>query len=287
MEMNFDFELDDYSVGSTAYFQALRSERPELETNVLNLKLANVENNENFVTGLKTEGKHKQLTDFAKGTTTLAFVYQGGIVVSVDARATMGNYISSGNVSKVQCLTEYCLATMAGGAADCWYWERRLATWMKLFELRHNKRPTIRAASAVFQSYTKQYKGYGLQIGAMIMGFDHGEPVLFYCNHEGMKIENHIFSNGSGSVYAYGILDSKYRWNMAKEEAIELGREAIYQATHRDTMSGGRNNIYHFTNEGYVKVQDRKDVNELHYEYAHKRGLRGDGNEVPMNVFDP
>jgi 20S proteasome subunit beta 5 len=34
-----------------------------------------------------------QAVQFAKGTTTLAFKYQGGVIVSVDSRATMGPYI--------------------------------------------------------------------------------------------------------------------------------------------------------------------------------------------------
>ena len=36
-------------------------------------------------------GEHK--VHFAKGTTTLAFKFQGGVLVAVDSRATQGNYI--------------------------------------------------------------------------------------------------------------------------------------------------------------------------------------------------
>ena len=44
---------------------------------------------------------------------------------------------------------------------------------------------------------------------------------------------------GSGSTYAYGVLDSQYRTDLNKEEAVELGKRAIYHATHRDAYSGG------------------------------------------------
>jgi len=30
-----------------------------------------------------------------------------------------------------------------------------------------------------------------------------------------------------------------YRWDLTDTEAYELGRKAIYHATHRDAMSGG------------------------------------------------
>ena len=48
-----------------------------------------------------------------------------------------------------------------------------------------------------------------------------------------------MFSVGSGSTYAYGVLDSAYDYNMSAEEARELGKRAIYHATHRDAYSGG------------------------------------------------
>ncbi len=35
---------------------------------------------------------------------------------------------------------------------------------------------------------------------------------------------------------------TSFRYDMTDEEAIELGKRAIYHATHRDAMSGGINN---------------------------------------------
>lgn len=52
------------------------------------------------------------------------------------------------------------------------------------------------------------------------------------------------FSVGSGSTYAYGVLDAGYRYDMTDDEAVDLGQRAIYHATHRDSYSGGINNLY-------------------------------------------
>ena len=38
---------------------------------------------------------HAQDIQFAKGTTTLGFKFQGGIIISVDSRSTMGPYIGT------------------------------------------------------------------------------------------------------------------------------------------------------------------------------------------------
>ena len=56
---------------------------------------------------------------------------------------------------------------------------------------------------------------------------------------DGDRLTNDMFSVGSGSTYAYGVLDSGYKFDMSVEDAYDLGRRAIYHATHRDAYSGG------------------------------------------------
>lgn len=68
-----------------------------------------------------------KMTNFSKGTTTLAFEFQGGVLVAVDARATQGAFISSNQVRKVIEINDFLLGTMAGGAADCQFWEKYVA----------------------------------------------------------------------------------------------------------------------------------------------------------------
>lgn len=70
----------------------------------------------------------------AHGTTTLAFRFQGGIVVATDSRATQGNWIASQTVKKVIEINSCLLGTMAGGAAVCTKLSRcfraRLVAWV-------------------------------------------------------------------------------------------------------------------------------------------------------------
>lgn len=80
-----------------------------------------------------SSGKEKQLMDFKKGTTTLAFQYQGGIIVAVDSRASMGTFNSSETVRKIIEVNDYILGTMAGGAADCQFWDAYVAKEARLY----------------------------------------------------------------------------------------------------------------------------------------------------------
>lgn len=73
----------------------------------------------------------------AHGTTTLGFKFKHGVIIAVDSRATAGPFIASSTVKKVIEINPYLLGTMAGGAADCSYWERDLAMKCRLYELRY------------------------------------------------------------------------------------------------------------------------------------------------------
>lgn len=80
----------------------------------------------------------------------------------------------------------------------------------------------------------------GLSLGVMICGWDVVRgPQIFYVDNEGNRMNGNLFSVGSGSTFAYGVLDSGYRFDLSDDEAYDLGRRAIFHATHRDGMSGG------------------------------------------------
>lgn len=216
---------------------------------------------------IKYHEDNDQTLKFDKGTTTLAFIYQGGILAAVDSRSTMGSFVSSQSVDKINEITDFMLGTIAGGAADCQYWQRNLAVQCRMFELRNRHRISIRAASKLIANTCNYYKKYGLSLGMMMMGYDNGEPTLYYVDDEGSRMkagkERPKFSVGSGSTYAYGVIDNNWRWDMTDDEAIKLGMSAIYHATHRDAYSGGLNRVYLFKPDGYKKVVDQ-DVFEMH-----------------------
>uniref|UniRef100_A0A7S0RES2 Proteasome subunit beta n=1 Tax=Pyramimonas obovata TaxID=1411642 RepID=A0A7S0RES2_9CHLO len=200
------------------------------------------------------------------GTTTLAFIFKGGVIVAVDSRASMGPYISSQTVKKVIEINPHLLGTMAGGAADCQFWQRNLGMQTRLYELNNKKRISVAGASKLLANTLFSYRGMGLSMGTMVAGWDDSGPSLYYVDSEAQRIKGERFSVGSGSLFAYGVLDQGYKWDMTDEEARELGRKAIYHATFRDAYSGGTVSVYHVTQDGWTKVSG-DDVGELHYHY--------------------
>ncbi|KAG5236481.1 proteasome beta type-5-B [Salix suchowensis] len=218
-----------------------------------------------------------QMVKPAKGTTTLAFIFKEGVIVAADSRASMGGYISSQSVKKIIEINPYMLGTMAGGAADCQFWHRNLGIKCRLHELANKRRISVTGASKLLANILFSYRGMGLSVGTMIAGWDETGPGLYYVDSEGGRLKGTRFSVGSGSPYAYGVLDSGYRFDMSIEEAGELGRRAIYHATFRDGLVVESQAVpppvclcmpvlYYVGANGWTKLSG-DDVSELHYKY--------------------
>ena len=179
---------------------------------------------------------------------------------------------------KVLPVNPYILGTMAGGAADCQYWLNVLWQECRMWELRYvlfvclfawwlwfckflscvaypplsrlsprrnKQKVTVQIASKMLADITYQYKRYGLSIGSMVMGWDKFGPSLYMVDDQGTRVKSHLFSVGSGSIYAYGLLDAEYKFDLSTEEALSLGKRAIMHAVHRDAASGGYIQVYH------------------------------------------
>lgn len=127
--------------------------------------------------------------NFDHGTTTLGFMYKGGVVLAVDSRATGGQFIGSQTMKKIVEINDFLLGkiyflyqfnihlihfagTLAGGAADCVYWDRVLAKQCRMHELRNRERISVAAASKLMSNMVYNYKGMGLSMGMMLAGWD-------------------------------------------------------------------------------------------------------------------
>jgi len=114
----------------------------------------------------------------------------------------------------------------------------------------------------------------------MVIGSDKKGSSLWYVDNDATRIKGQLFSVGSGSTFAYGVLDNHVKWDMSIEEAVRVGVRAIVSATHKDSASGGVVRVYHVNNHGsWTKVHDKLDVNEEHWKFEQSKGNRGDGRE--------
>ncbi|XP_041792113.1 proteasome subunit beta type-11-like [Chelmon rostratus] len=98
-------------------------------------------------------------------------------------------------------------------------------------------------------------------------------PSLCYVCSDGTRLQGTLFSVGSGSPYAYSILDQGVQWGLTVDEATSIAREAVYRATHRDAYSGNYVDVFHITSKGWTR-RSREDLKEEYYREKERRERR-------------
>jgi len=60
----------------------------------------------------------------------------------------------------------------------------------------------------VFHGCSAECTNCAMSMGTMVAGWDKTGPQLYYCDDDGTRLHGNLFSVGSGSTYAYGVLDT-------------------------------------------------------------------------------
>uniref|UniRef100_A0A673AHR7 Proteasome subunit beta n=1 Tax=Sphaeramia orbicularis TaxID=375764 RepID=A0A673AHR7_9TELE len=203
------------------------------------------------------------------GTTTLGFVFQGGVIAAADTRASAGGLVACPEVEKINPIHSHLVVTSSGSGADCMLWERILTREIRLYQLRHKRCLSISGTAKLLSFMLHPFKGTDVCVALTLCGWD--KELIYVCS-DGARLQGNIFSVGSGSPYAYGVLDRELSWSLSNEEAISLAREAVFRATHRDAYSGNNVDLFHITAQGWHQ-RKRENLKEEYYRDMKKRGL--------------
>ncbi|MFH1978143.1 MAG: archaeal proteasome endopeptidase complex subunit beta [Candidatus Aenigmatarchaeota archaeon] len=181
---------------------------------------------------------HK-IENLKTGTTTVGVIARDAVVLGAERKATMGYLLANKHTQKILPLDEHIAMTMAGMQGDGQALERYLKAELKLYKLKEDKRIGVKAAASLIANilYARRFYPYIVQL--VVGGFDDA-PRLFTFDPSGsITEEQEYFSTGSGSPFAFGVLEEKYKRNMTVEATKEMITKAIYSATQRDIASGG------------------------------------------------
>ena len=193
------------------------------------------------------------------GTTTVAMVCKDGAVLCADKRVTSGYLISYKKYEKIVQITDNIAVTVAGTVSDVQLLTKLLKAELKLKDLRSNRQVTVKEAvnllsSMVYNNIRKMSMIPG--ISHFILGGKDDEGVHVYdIGADGsMTYIDEYTSSGSGSVMAYGVLETLYKKDMTIDEAVKLGAKAVNAAVQRDIASGNGIDIVSITKDGVRKV---------------------------------
>ncbi len=174
-----------------------------------------------------------------KGTTTVGIVFEDGVVLATEMRATMGNLIASKRAKKIYQITKKVGMTTAGGVGDAQQLVRLMQVESSLYEIRRGKTMSVGAVSTLLSNYLNQNRYYPYYVQLLVGGFDDKGPAVYSVDAMGGATkEEEIVATGSGSPFAYGILEDQYRHGMSEADAKDLAVRAVKTAMRRDAGSG-------------------------------------------------
>ena len=196
-----------------------------------------------------------------KGTTTVGAVCSDGVILGTDTRATMGSYVASKRAKKVYQITDSLAMTIAGGVAVAQRIVDILKINARLFEFEKGRPMPVSTAARLVSNilFSNRSVGMPLPLQALIGGFDDTGPHVFNLDPFGSLTEEKVVSTGSGSPFAYGVLEDRFKEDCSIEEMLPVVVSAVDSAMKRDTASGDSFDVAVISKEGYRELtQDEK-----------------------------
>jgi proteasome beta subunit len=183
------------------------------------------------------------------GTTIVAAVFDGGVVMAGDRRATAGNLIAQRDIEKVFASDEYSLVGIAGTAGMAIEIVKLYQVELEHYEKIEGTQLTLHGKANRLATMIRGNLGaamQGLAVIPLFAGFDldAADPItagriFSFDVAGGLYPERYYESIGSGSLFAKGALKKLWRPGLDRSTAIRIAVEALYDAADDDSATGG------------------------------------------------
>ncbi|MBI4439086.1 proteasome subunit beta [Candidatus Woesearchaeota archaeon] len=200
---------------------------------------------------------------FKKGTTTVGMMCKDGIVLAADKRATVGYLVADKKSQKIFKINERMAITMAGTVSDAQLLYKLIKAELKLKQLRTERDPNVKeSANLLAGMIYSNIRKFSIIPGIshfLLGGFD-GEGLHLYdlfADGSITEIDDYV-STGSGSVIAYGVLETMYKKDIPVKEAVQVAVKAVSAAMSRDTGTGEGIDVVAITSEGVKTVFEKR-----------------------------
>ena len=187
--------------------------------------------------------------DVPHGTTIVAAVFDGGVIMAGDRRATAGNLIAQRDIEKVFASDEYSLVGIAGTAGLAVEIVRLYQVELEHYEKIEGTSLTLHGKANRLATMIRGNLGQaiqGLAVVPLFAGFDLDAPdpaqagrIFSFDVAGGLYPEQYYESIGSGSLFAKGSLKKLWRPGLGQDSAIRVAVEALYDAADDDSATGG------------------------------------------------
>ena len=193
------------------------------------------------------------------GTTTLGLVCKDGLVLAADKRATSGYLIAWKKFDKIMQVTNNIAVTVAGTVSDVQLLTKYLKAELKLKDIRTGRETSVKEAANLLANFVySNIRKLSLIPGIshfIVGGKDSSGFHLYDLSPDGsiVQVDDYI-SSGSGSVMAFGVLETLYKKGLSVDEGVKLAAKGVNAAVQRDIASGNGIDILTITKDGLKKV---------------------------------
>ncbi len=218
---------------------------------------------------LPVAGAHSTPIEAPHGTTVVCIKFADGVVMAGDRRATEGYTIASRRIDKVSQADHWSAMAIAGAAGPGMEMVRLLQTELEHYEKVEGEPLSLEGkANKLSQMIRANLPAamQGLVVVPLFCGYDlrKGEGRLYKYDVTGGKYEEADYATtGSGSVHARNWIKAGYRAGMTRDEIVDLGLLALFQAADEDSATGGPDLVRRIfptvavvDRDGYVKLAD-------------------------------
>ncbi len=194
-----------------------------------------------------------------EGTTTVGITCSDGVVFASERRASMGNLVAHKVAEKIFKIDDNIGATIAGSVAGAQKLMKIMRAEVSLYKLRNGEEMSINAAANVTSNILGANPAY---VQILIGGYDSDGASIYSLDAAGGAVKDTFISTGSGSTFAYGVLEDRFHEDITTEEAVELALRSIKTATERDVYSGNGFLVATITEDGF-KMFEKEEVNSI------------------------
>jgi proteasome beta subunit len=185
-----------------------------------------------------------------QGATTVGVVFKDGVVLGSEKRVSYGRMVSSKSGRKVFKLTDNIGLAFAGLISDMQSLVREASAYANLYRLEKDRPITTQAMAKLISNMLFNRRLVPYLMETLIGGVDPEGPSLYSMDLVGSLIPDDFIAAGSGAPVAIGVLESDYKKDMNREEAMELAEKSIRAAVARDVASGNGIDLLVITEDG-------------------------------------
>ena len=257
-------DLDDY--GTSDFLQILKRRHPELLV---------MSNSSDAVSSAHIS--ESSLRSY-EGTTVLAVVYDAGVIMAGDRRATEGYQIGERRIQKVYPVDQHSAIAVAGAAGPCIEMAKLFQVEVEFYEKTEGMNLSLEGQANFLSHLVRSNLGLAMQgliVLPLFAGYDLKRQrgrIFKYDAIGGRYEEDDYYAIGSGGKDARTTLKKRYTPEISRQDALEIVAEALWDAADEDIATGGPDlirkifpTLYTITEEGVAEIPEAT-VEELYRE---------------------